>query len=542
MAKIKSLVVGDDEPHGDGMVLTRLANRLQARIPKLCELKTFYDGRESIPTKYVPKNMNTTSADVYRRFVDICPMNLASTIANAVITSQNPIGFRLVDDKSMRSTAADDMWDSTGMNVRALNMFMDMSLYGAAYAMVFPREYPSYIQRLSPWTTSVSPDKDSAVVYDFDADEGMEYLTLYRLIRDDKGEVVRVYSRTAQHETENRTLYSDSVDDEESVYSLANDEDAKLPALPQQFQWAGEAQDDTWEFAKQCGCLPVVRLATSTGKGVFESSLRTLSAIDQQRFQRFCIQEMQAFRQRWVSGDMPEYYAKSDPAVKYGHARAGDKIDYSELFEMGPAALWLMPKDAKVSESQVTDITPLVTAATSDIKNLAGATGTPLSILSPDVAGSAEGAKLTTRMLRMKVRDMNARANDAFVLLLRMALLADSQSDAAGQRFETIWEPLELPSELEQSQAAANLKGIIPVKTIMRHYLHFTETDISEAMRDAQDTMFMQALANENRMLETSSQSQSAATLPDSVSDDESLQYGSFDSLESAGESFEEVS
>ena len=82
--QLESLVPDDVEPGGDGVVLTRLANRLVNRIPMLCRLKTFYDGKETVPTKAVPRNMDVTSSDIYRRFVDICPMNLASTIANVV--------------------------------------------------------------------------------------------------------------------------------------------------------------------------------------------------------------------------------------------------------------------------------------------------------------------------------------------------------------------------------------------------------------------------------------------------------------------------
>lgn len=71
--KVNSLVPGDEEPGGDGLILTRLATRLQNRNPQLCTLKTFYDGRETIPTKSVPKNMDVTSTSVYKRFVDMCP-------------------------------------------------------------------------------------------------------------------------------------------------------------------------------------------------------------------------------------------------------------------------------------------------------------------------------------------------------------------------------------------------------------------------------------------------------------------------------------
>lgn len=542
---MQSLVTGDDEPDGDGLALTRLATRLQNRIPDLCVLKTFYDGRETVPLQSVPKAATTTASAVYRRFVDICPLNLAHTIADAVITSQHPTGFRLVADKTMRSTDADDMWDKCGMDVRSLNMFMDAAIYGAAYAMVLGKENPSYIQRLSPWSTVVSDDKDSAVVYGWSEEEQIERLTLYRIVRNDDGEIQSVYSRTAKHEVKSRTLPSDSVDDEDTVYDLANDDSKKRPEFEAQFEWEGQSSGDDWKFALDCGCLPIVQLTTPNGKGQFEASLKTLRSIDQQRFQRFCIQEMQAFKQRWVSGDMPEYYQKSDPAVKAGKAQAGDKIDYSELFEMGPAALWLLPADAKIGESSITDITPIVNAAASDVKLLAGATGTPLSILSPDVAGSAEGAKLTTRMLRLKVRDMNMRANDAFVLLLRMALTA-SGSNASEERFETTWEPLELPSELEQCQAAAQVKGVLPLKTIARRYLHMTETEIAEMIQDAQDTSFLNAMAQQNAALDSSAK-QTDATMNDSYLGDgsgvDSFSTGSgSDSMSSDGSSSDDSS
>ena len=342
-------------------------------------------------------------------------------------------------------------------------------------------------------------------MYGWSEDEQVERITLYRIIRNDDGQIQKVYSRTAKHETKSRTLPSDSVDDEDTVYGIANDDSQKRPQLEAQFEWEGASSDGDWAFAIKCGCLPIVKMTTPNGKGQFESSLKTLKSIDQQRFQRLCIQEMQAFKQRWVQGDMPEYYQKNDPAVKANRAKAGDKIDYSELFEMGPAALWLLPADAKIGESSITDITPIVTAAASDIKHLAGSTGTPLSILSPDTAGSAEGAKLTTRMLRLKVRDMNMRANDAFVLLLKMALTA-SGSNASEERFETTWEPIDLPTELEMAEAASQVKGVIPLKTIARRFLHMTETEIAEMIQDAQDTSFLNAMSQQNAALDANAQ------------------------------------
>lgn len=75
---MQSLVTGDDEPDGDGLALTRLATRLQNRIPDLCVLKTFYDGRETVPLQSVPKAATTTASAVYRRFVGYLPVESGS--------------------------------------------------------------------------------------------------------------------------------------------------------------------------------------------------------------------------------------------------------------------------------------------------------------------------------------------------------------------------------------------------------------------------------------------------------------------------------
>ena len=113
-----------------------------------------------------------------------------------------------------------------------------------------------------------------------------------------------------------------------------------------------------------------------------------------------------------------------------------------------------------------------------------------------------------------KVEDMNARANDGFTRLMRMALEADGNS-AAGERFETVWKPINPPSQLEQAQAANYSKGILPVKTNMRRSYGMTEIEIAEAMQDLMDTQFAQAMASENAMIEGKTSQQSAGVLPD---------------------------
>lgn len=513
MADSVSLVAGDDEPGGDGMVLTDLANKLVARIPTLCTLKTFYDGMEKVPTRSIPKSTNQNGYAVYQRFVSICQLNLAKPIADAVIHRQRPTGFRLVADKTMRDTDADDMWTSSRMELKSRQLFNDLSVYGNAYAFVQKDALPSHIKVLSPWVTYVSDDEDSAVVYSYDEMNSVEMLTLFRLERNDDGSVSNVYSRTAKRDSDDRSLLLE--DDTDVIYKIANDDSAVRPMLPNDFEWDGAADTD-YDYAKSCSNLPVVRIHAPGGRGQFEPHIPALNAIDQQRFQRFCIQEMQAFKQRAVSmGNMRQYYIESDPQVRDGLVNAGDKIDYKELFRQGPDALWLVPGDAKFWESGVTDITPLVTALSADIKHLAAASGTPLDILSPDVSGSAEGAQLKREGLVFKVEDMNARANDGFTRILRMALVADGKSNAADERFETVWKPINPPSMLEQCQAANYAKGVLPVKQIMRRCFGMTEIDIAEAMQDLMDTQFANALAAENKAVDGKTSSEKQDMLDD---------------------------
>ena len=521
----RSLIADAAADDDDARLLTDLADRLTARIPMLCVLKTFYDGRERIPTKAIPKSVNQKGYAVYQRFVSLCSMDFAKAIADAVIHRQRPSGFRLIADKTMRSTAADDEWANTRMELKSRQMFHDAAIYGAAYAMVDGVDANNRVKVLSPWTTVVSDDEDSAIVYGYDLHEGAEYITLYRLERNPDGSVAELKVKTAINKTDSHSLLFDS--DAEAIYDLANDDSKNAPKLPETFEWAESSKSD-FEFAVDCGMLPVVRFAAPGGMGQFEPHVSALTGLDQQRFQRFCIQELQAFKQRGVSIDkLQQYYKESDPQVRDGSHKAGEKIDYSELFEQGPDALWIIPGDAKFWESGTTDITGIVNACAADVKQLAASSGTPLDILSPDVAGSAEGATLKREGLVFKVDDMNARANDAFVRIMRMAMYADGNENAVDDRFETVWKPVNPPSLLEQAQAFNFCAGDngLPLKTNMRRNLGMTEIEIAEALQDATDTVFANAIAYQKALsagVEQQSEVQPQPTPPSTVSEAES--------------------
>lgn len=487
-------LIGDpgEDPDGDATALTRLAAALAARNRELCTLKTFYDGQEKVPTDTLPPNTGDKASRMYQDYVELARLDLARPIADAVSQRQKPNGFRLVGDKTKRSTEADDMWKSARMPLTATDMFRDVSKYGASYALVTATGLPSRVTRLSPWVCITSEDEQSALVYAYDENESKEHLILYRLLRAEDGSVDRIYSRVATRDADQRTLVAE--EDKEGVYTLANTKTARPPAFQTGFAWDGEKSEDGYEFAKTCGTLPVVRMASHDGAGQFEPHLSTLRRIDQELFQRLCIASLQAFRQRAVK-NLPSVYSRDDPEVRAGNHKAGDRIDYSSIFTQGPNALWLLPKEAEIWESKITEITPFLSAVKDDVKYLAASSNTPLDILSPDVQGSAEGASLKREGLIAKVEENNTRADDAFVRIMRLALTADGNTQAVNQQFETVWLPINPPNILEQAQAAAAASTSLPTKTQWRLIWGMSEAEIAEAEADMVDMAFQQSWA-----------------------------------------------
>lgn len=489
MATFTSLVDGDESL--EAYWLTMLANELADDIPRLCKLRTFYDGAETVPVATVPKNVDVTASAVYQRFVAICPADFARIIADSVSSRQKPIGFRLVSDKAQRSTEADMAWKKNSMDVKTRQVMHDVAVYGSGYFLVSPIPFPERVRALSPWEARVSANGEYAIMYSFNEFNEQETIGLTWIERAEDGSIAHVWERKAVRDANHASILLESQKDD--IYKVYNQQSAtKTFSFPTDFKWKSAAEEIGW--AAECGHIPLVRIGSGSGMGQFEPHLPLLSAIDQQRFQRFCIQEMQAFRQRAITGPLQTRYKPDDPPVLQGLAKAGDMIDYSQAFTMGPAALWMLPNDTSIWESQVTDVTQLVTAAASDIKHLAAASGTPLDILSPDVAGSASGADLKREGLIFKVEDLNARANEAFVQILRLAMAADDTPIDVDEMFETVWAPIAPDSDLNMAQAAGFVKEFLAPKTIMRRFLHMTETEISEAMQDMADSTYQNAL------------------------------------------------
>ncbi len=476
MAELQLIIDGASSDDDDAYVITSLAQEWGSRLLDIAELKLFKDGKEMVDESSVPQGVDPNAAPVYRLMRQLGVVNLARRISESVTDRQQPNGFRKVEDSSLKDTDADQMAKQCGLPfILRRYLLPDKGDYGCSFAIVGKGQGSRYIKALSPWEAWMSDNDDAAIMYSHDDKQGVETLTLFRIERDDDGFAKRVYSRVASRES-GRTVVDPSNDSDLSDF--INQSKAWSPGT--NWKW-DDGKVDEYDYALECESLPIVRLSTVDGQGLFEPYLPMLKRIDREVFDRLCITMMQAFRQRAIKGDLPQTYTEEDPDVINGLAEVGDPIDYSKRFAMGPAALWQLPDGVDIWESQTTDTSGLQNIIISDVKQLAAVSGIPLDILSPDVQGSANGAELKRETLKFKVQTMNDLDAEPIVRMIRMALVLNG-SNASQSEFEMVWKPMDTTSSLEQAQACQLLyqSGLLARRTILTHKMGYTAQDVAE--------------------------------------------------------------
>ncbi|MEO5392404.1 hypothetical protein ABG818_11195, partial [Bifidobacterium adolescentis] len=113
----------------------------------------------------------------------------------------------------------------------------------------------------------MSDNDDAAIMYSHDDKQGVETLTLFRIERDDDGFAKRVYSRVASRESD-RTVVDPSNDSDLSDF--INQGKAWSPGT--NWKW-DDGKGDEYDYALECESLPIVRLSTVDGQGLFEPYL-----------------------------------------------------------------------------------------------------------------------------------------------------------------------------------------------------------------------------------------------------------------------------
>jgi hypothetical protein len=402
--------------------------------------------------------------DVYRRFLEIARLNVADLIVEAVTSRMAPVGFQTRADDVDGDKACWEKFQANHLDVGVREVFRDMAVYGQGLALVDPDD--GSIQALDPHLAAVEDtpgrpwEARAAVFAGRDDVAGVDEIIL--VWHDaDTGQVLM---RRAVNPSKTSVIPSNG-----RVWR---------PSW-KAWDWA----DDPVELSLPV--VPVVPFTAKDGLGQFERHLASLDRINHTIFQRLVITVMQAFKQRWIAGDLPATYPDDDPS-----GLGGQPVPYDQIFKTGPTALWMLPEGTKIQESSTTDINPLLTAVKDDLRQLAGVSQTPLYILDPEAAmGSAAGASASRETLVFKVEDMQARAGDSLRTVMELAFQA---SGAPKQILKTMWAPPDRVGLAEKAQAASQAASSLPKRTIWREIWQYTPDQIEQAEQDMAEEAFEQ--------------------------------------------------
>lgn len=428
-------------PGSDDWWALRLCQELGAGFPRLHKLRRYRIGDAPLP-----EEANVVFKQGYAQFLRLQRLNFAEQLVVSSTGRRRPLGFRTAaPGDGNGDIIADGVWKSNHMPVQIRDLLDDEGTYGQAFltntgqqSNAAPFSMP-VIRASNGWTTAVVKNSlrpwlvDHAIQVGHDPVLGVDILTYFRSASEGR----RAGFRQAYREVRVSSIPSDG-----TVWYPGN-------------SWTWASEMIPFGFTDE---VPISPFETPRGIGEFEQHLDTLDRINHTILQRLTITAMQAFRTRAIApgkdGDtFPEFYPED-------HEKAGQRINYDELYESGPAALWLLPIGATMWESQTTDITPIFNAVEKDLRHLAAASSTPIHALSPDAAnGSAEGANLSRETNLTKIIDRIDRDTTALARSMSFAFQALRDFERADPtKIETIWAPLDFASIEQKSLATYNAR------------------------------------------------------------------------------------
>lgn len=428
------LELGSDEWFAD-----HLMKALAAEYPRLAKAKSYRDGTNPIVDLGIG-----SSVEAYAQIVQMGRLNMAEQIANAIISKCRFTSFR---------TAATDDEDGDEVAGKVANRNRLMSQYAklADSKATYGRGY----------MTVLEPDKDAGedAVPTIVVTDAWRTITMQDTLRPWETRAAVTIGWNPETSTDSVILFRAGATPDEPGYMrriTRFDEGGRSifpPPGVDASSFSVDLLDGVWEweapvrFEKILGA-GVVMFDTRDGFGVFEKHYDSLDRVNTGILNRIIITVMQAFKQRAIEGG--EWGA----TYPEGHPKAGLEIDFDEMFKTGPDALWMLPKDAKMWESGVVSITPLVEAEKSDLRNLAAVTGTPLYVLDPASAsgGSASGADLAREQHISNVIAWRDDDGGSFAQVMAYAMLAmGEESRAAVEEISVMW--------LEMSVVTPEAKG-----------------------------------------------------------------------------------
>lgn len=449
------------EPLTPGWWLNRGSQKLASRVPRLTTLVDRLEGNPPLPMA-----ANEHAARAFREAMRKARANYPELIVQAPRERMVPLGFRTGatgTDENGDQVAA-EMWAANGLDVAAADVHDMMLGAGDGYMMVggidadtgYPLITEEDPRQVVTFHDPARQRRVRAAVKMFhDPEQSRDLAYLYLATEEHPGEVWIAERDISRASYRTNSVRFDS----------------------QSWDWIDA---DRLPF----NLVPVVRFRNKRGVSEFEHHTDLLDRINHMIFQRLVIATMQAFKQRAIKG-LPDEDAD------------GNEIDWSDVFEGGPDALWQVPAEVDFWESKEVNLEPILASVKDDVRELAAVTRTPMSMLSPDSANqSAEGAAFAREGLVFKTKDRIVRATEAWkdVMSIGFRFLGDEER-ANRTAMHMIWAKPEMISLAERADAMSKLTDL-PWRDRMIDIMGYNPTEVDRMSGDrAADMAIAAALA-----------------------------------------------
>jgi len=429
-----------------------LAKRLDARRPRIDLLRSYVNGDAPLPEAgpNIRASWSAFQKKARTNFADLA----VSALAERMIPNGITVGTAPGDDDRAR-----EVWRENRMDVAFADTLRDMLTVSIGYMVVGRDSFGR------PVVTSEKPE------YMYAATDPL------------RPWVARAGIKVWRDE------------DLETDYAYVW---AVEPGLRQKFErpmWSGRPKK---LVAKASGnWVPVGDAEPFTGEpitvfenydsaGEFEYHTDILDRINKGMLDRLVTSAYQAFRQRAIEGGLP----KVDPETQ-------EPIDYAAIFAPAPGALWDLPADTKIWESQESaqSIMAMLQAEKDDIRDFSAVTRTPMSMLVPDGQNqSAEGSEFAKEGLVMKARDRIGRVKPPLASVLTNALrvVEPDFSDTVDVSFA---DPTHASTAERYDAAVKAQTAGVPWRTIMIDILGFSSEKVDAMQTEREEEQLSAQLA-----------------------------------------------
>jgi hypothetical protein len=471
-----------DTPYSDGWWLRRLLKGLNATPPALPA--NVRDSRKSrmgrrewmdllwsynVGEAPIPR-VNRQHREATREFLRLARANYGMLTVEALLDRVTLAG---IDTGGANDTTGDELARAIhSANGAWLQDTLGFTFaLGCGYAFVGPGDAPgkALITAEDPRQVIAAMDPVRPLVARAalktyrDEDAGQDVAHLFLPAVEGRGDRVRVATRTG------------------SAFSTSR-------FSPSSWEWDDARSGD---LEVQGFGVPVVPYVNRLGLGEYEPHLDLLDRINNMISDRLWISKFQVFRQRALrlkEGGSP--LPDVDPDT-------GQPIDYNELFEADPGAMWELPPGMDIWESQQTDMTPILTSVRDDVREFSAVTRTPLSMFSPEGAEqSAAGAENLSDGLVFKGEDRTARLTPPVARTFQLALAYAGEVDRARGSLGVTWAPVRRTTLTERAQAASAGKASdVPWESVMGELWQFTPEQVARMQAQRGADLFFQAPA-----------------------------------------------